>query len=108
MEDPRFISDRVTLEELDAINVEISVLSPRQRTDDPLSIQIGVHGIVITRGTASGCFLPQVAVQNNWSPEQFLRECCVHKAGLSPDAWRESDTSVELFASEVFSERELT
>ena len=87
------------LEKLDA---EISVLSPLKRTDDPLSLRLGVDGIYIKKGRASGCFLPQVATETGWSKEQFLGYCCSHKAGLPEDAWKDTDTDVYLFSAEVF------
>jgi AmmeMemoRadiSam system protein A len=102
--DPRFRSLPVTTDELGQITIEISVLSPMQRTNDPLSLELGVHGILIRRGFASGCFLPQVATEQRWTKEQFLSRCCAGKAGLAPDAWQEPDTEVHLFSAEVFGE----
>jgi AmmeMemoRadiSam system protein A len=100
--DPRFFVDPITADELEQLNLEISVLSPLKRTDDPLSLRFGVDGIYIKRGYASGCFLPQVATETGWSKEQFLSYCCAHKAGLSADAWRDPKTEVYLFTAEVF------
>ena len=59
--------------------IEISVLSPREKIDDPLAIELGVHGIYVQKGGRSGCFLPQVATEHNMSKEQFLSECCAGK-----------------------------
>ncbi len=100
--DPRFFADRITADELDQLDVEISVLSPLKRADDPLSLRLGVDGIYIKKGCASGCFLPQVATETGWSKEEFLSYCCAHKAGLPPDAWKDADTEVYLFTAEVF------
>ena len=100
--DPRFFADPISAGELDQLDIEISVLSPLQRTDDPLSLRPGTDGIYIKRGRASGCFLPQVATETGWSKEQFLSYCCAHKAGLAADAWREPDTEVYFFTAEVF------
>ena len=100
--DPRFMHDPITPDELDELDVEISVLSPLKRTTDPLSLRMGIDGIYIKRGRASGCFLPQVADETNWSKEEFLGYCCSHKAGLPPDAWKDPDTDVYLFTAEVF------
>ena len=105
--DPRFLGDPVTAAELSDLDVEISVLSPLRETDDPLSLEIGKHGIYITSGDQSGCFLPQVATRLGWNAEKFLTECCRGKAGLPPDAWRDPETTVRLFTAEVFSEHEL-
>jgi len=100
--DPRFFSDPITAEELDQLDIEISVLSPLQRTMDPLSLRLGVDGIYIKRGYATGCFLPQVATETGWSKEEFLSYCCSHKAGLPADAWKDPKTEVYLFTAEVF------
>lgn len=100
--DPRFLADPITVDELEHLDVEISVLSPLQQTHDPLSLRLGTDGIYIKKGHASGCFLPQVATETGWSREEFLSYCCSHKAGLSSGAWREPDTQVYLFTAEVF------
>lgn len=100
--DPRFVDSRITPEELDDLDIEISVLSPLKRTDDPLSLRLGVDGIYIKRGYASGCFLPQVATETGWDAEEFLSYCCSHKAGLPPDAWKDPRTEVYLFTAEAF------
>jgi AmmeMemoRadiSam system protein A len=101
-QDPRFFHEPITPEELDELDIEISVLSPLKKTDDPLSLRLGVDGIYIKRGWASGCFLPQVATETGWSKEQFLSCCCTHKAGLPPDSWKDPKTEVYLFSAEVF------
>ncbi|MBN1508684.1 MAG: AmmeMemoRadiSam system protein A [Sedimentisphaerales bacterium] len=100
--DPRFVTNPITAGEVNKLHVEISVLSPLQRVEDPLSLELGTHGIYIKRGYASGCFLPQVADETGWSKEEFLSQCCSHKAGLSPDAWKDPKTEVYLFTAEVF------
>ena len=101
-EDPRFVNHRIVPDELSRLHLEISVLSPLQRTDNPLDLRLGVDGIYIKRGHASGCFLPQVATETGWSQEEFLSICCAHKAGLPSDAWQDPQTEVYLFTAEVF------
>ena len=100
--DPRFFADPITAGELDQLDVEISVLSPLERTDEPLSLRLGIDGIYIKNGRTSGCFLPQVATETGWSKEEFLSYCCAHKAGLAADAWRNPETEVNLFTADVF------
>ena len=102
-EDSRFVFNRITSKELDSLNIEISVLSKLQKTDNPLSLRLGTDGIYIKNGMTSGCFLPQVAAETGWSKEEFLSYCCSHKAGLTPDAWKDKDTEVFLFTAEIFS-----
>lgn len=100
--DPRFFDHPLTVRDLPNLEIEISVLSPLQRTDNPLSLRLGVEGIYIKRGYAAGCFLPQVATETGWSKEEFLSYCCAHKAGLPAEAWKDPKTEVYLFTAEVF------
>lgn len=102
--DARFFANRITPKEVDKLDIEISVLSPLKRTDDPLSLRLGVDGIYIKKGYANGCFLPQVASETGWSKEEFLSYCCAHKAGLNPDAWKDKDTEVYLFNADIIEE----
>jgi uncharacterized protein len=100
--DPRFFDNQITADELQDLDIEISVLSELKKTANPLSLRLGIDGIYIKRGGYSGCFLPQVATETGWSKEEFLSYCCSHKAGLPADAWRDSKTEVFLFSAEVF------
>ncbi len=89
-EDTRFLP--VSPEEVDKIKIEISVLTPLQKVENPLKeIQIGRDGIYIRKGFRSGTLLPQVAVENNWDTEEFLKYCSKYKAGLDEDGWKEAE-----------------
>ena len=105
LEDPRFAHRRLTADDLSAIKVEISVLSPMERVRNPLEeVKLGVHGIYIRRGRRSGTYLPQVATDHNMTLEEFLSSCSASKAGLSPDAWKDPDTEVYVYSAQVFGE----
>ncbi|MCM8791637.1 MAG: AmmeMemoRadiSam system protein B [Candidatus Omnitrophica bacterium] len=103
--DPRFAP--LDLEELKEVEIEISVLSPLKKVDDPQEIILGKHGVMVRKGFRSGVFLPQVATETDWSKEEFLSYLCSHKAGLSPYAWKDKDTELYIFSAEVFSEEKL-
>jgi len=103
--DPRF--SKVTLEELKDIDIEISVLSPMKKTDNPDDIRLGIDGVLIRKGFRSGVFLPQVATETGWSRDEFMSNLCAHKAGLAPEAWKGDDVEIYTFTAEVFSEKEL-
>ena len=106
--DPRFLAHPVTARELDEIDIEISVLSPLERTQDPLKdVELGRHGICIQGPYGSGCFLPQVATETGWSKEEFLSQCCAHKAGMPADAWKSPEITVYRFEAEVFGEKDI-
>jgi AmmeMemoRadiSam system protein A len=106
-QDARFFGNQVTPDELKDIDIEISVLSPLTRIDDPMKIELGKHGIYIVnrRLDAAGCFLPQVATETGWSKEEFLTHCTRDKARLPPDAWRYPDTEVYVFTAEILEEK---
>jgi AmmeMemoRadiSam system protein A len=98
--DPRF--EPLRQEELPSTHIEISVLSA-PASGSPDAVEIGRHGLIITRGVRRGLLLPQVAVEHHLSREQFLDETCA-KAGLPPGAWKQPGTILQLFTAEVFSE----
>ncbi|MCD6423427.1 MAG: AmmeMemoRadiSam system protein B [Elusimicrobia bacterium] len=99
--DPRFRP--LSPEELSKIKIEISVLSPLKRVK-PEDIVLGRDGVVVKRGFRQGVYLPQVADETGWSKEEFLSSLCAHKAGLSPDAWKDPETQLYAFQALVFSE----
>ena len=103
-EDPRFYP--LTEEELDSIEIEISVLSPPKKITNIEDIKIGEHGLIIQKGPFHGLLLPQVAAKYNWTVKEFLEHTC-QKAGLSKNEWKDPETIIEIFTAEVFSESEL-
>ena len=84
LDDPRF--DPVTPAELSSLHIEISILAPLVDIA-PDQVEVGRHGLLISRGGRRGLLLPQVVDEWNWNREQFLRETCL-KAGLPADAWQ--------------------
>ena len=102
--DPRF--PPLSREELENIDLEISVMSPIEEVRDISDIVIGRDGLIISNGIRSGLLLPQVATEQNWNLEQFLENTC-YKAGLPGDAWQWKDTRIEKFSAQVFGEIDL-
>jgi hypothetical protein len=100
--DPRFMP--LMAAELSAVDFEISVLSALQTVQNIDEIEIGKHGLVISKKNARGLLLPQVATAYGWSQEQFVEETC-KKAGLKPDDWKRG-VSIQLFSALVFSEKQ--
>jgi hypothetical protein len=101
-EDPRF--SPVTLRELPALEVEISVLTPMQQVSGPDDIVVGRDGVLIKKGGRSAVFLPQVAPEQGWQRDEMLDHLSM-KAGMSAGAWREN-TIFLTFQAIVFSENE--
>jgi AmmeMemoRadiSam system protein A len=99
--DPRFPA--LGREELEEVEIEVSVLGPLQPVDRVEEIEVGRDGLIVSRGAARGLLLPQVATERNWDRQTFLAHTCL-KAGLPRDAWRAGAT-IERFEAEVFSER---
>jgi AmmeMemoRadiSam system protein B/AmmeMemoRadiSam system protein A len=101
-EDPRFSS--LSVEELDDIEYEVSVLSSPETIDDWRNIVLGEHGVIVAKGFRKGVFLPQVATETGWDLEQFLGELCENKAGLAREAYKnDPDLVIKVFKAEVFS-----
>ncbi len=109
IEDPRFPS--VTLEEMDNIVIELSILTPPEllMVNNPEDygdkIVIGRDGLIAERGWQRGLLLPQVPVDHdrNWDVETFLKHTC-QKAMLPADAWKNFDTKIYSFQAILFEE----
>lgn len=101
-EDPRF--RRVTIDEMKDVDIEISVLSVPRKAKNADEIEMGKHGVIVSRGMRKGVFLPQVATETGWDKVTFLEHLCRDKAGLSKDAWKDPDTTLEIFTAQLFEE----
>ena len=93
--DTRF--DILSVNELDEINIEISVLTPRKKIESINEIEIGKHGIYVQKDSQNGTYLPHVATQMAWNVEQFINSCAKEKAGISFEKYEE----LELFTYEA-------
>lgn len=102
--DPRFAP--LTLEELEQVNIEISLLSPLHQAASPAEIILGRHGVMIKLGAHNGLLLPQVARRRNWEVEFFLEQVC-RKADLPAAAWKDPEAAIFIFTADVFSEPQL-
>jgi AmmeMemoRadiSam system protein A len=98
-DDPRFMP--VGADELDGLEVEVSVLEPPRRIDDASEFVAGTHGIVVERADCRALLLPQVAPEMGWGETEMLEAVC-RKAGLRPDAWRDRATRLYVFESICF------
>lgn len=107
--DPRF--PPLKTDELDKIIIEVTILTKPELigVDKPQEylekIKIGRDGLIVEKGMFKGLLLPQVPVEQDWDVETFLSHTCM-KAGLTPDAWFESDTKIFKFSGQIFSETE--
>ena len=85
------------------VTIEISVLTPPQKIGSITQIEIGKHGLIISKGLRRGVLLPQVPVEWGWNRDEFLKAIC-QKAGLPEDAWKEG-ADLYIFTAQVFGER---
>ncbi len=90
--DDRF--KKVKVDELDKMELEISVLSPLKEINSKKEIELGKHGIFIRKGYNTGTFLPQVAEKTGWDVEQFLGHCARDKAGIGWKGWKKAELFV--------------
>jgi AmmeMemoRadiSam system protein A len=100
-QDPRFIP--VSDEEIDDIDIEVSVLTPPVQISSSDEVVVGRDGLIIQSGKYRGLLLPQVATKYGWGREEFLEETCM-KAGLPKDQWKNPQTKIYSFTAEVFEE----
>ena len=108
-DDPRF--PPLKAGELKEIDIETSVLSVPEAVsfadgeDLKRKLEPNVHGVILSLGARRSTFLPQV-----WKlipdKEQFLEHLCL-KGGMSPKAWEDPETTVEVYQAEVFGENDL-
>ena len=97
--DPRFLG--VEPGELAAMDIDVSILGPMERLDDPSAFRPGTDGIVVHRGGRRGLLLPEVADTVGHGPTDMLDACC-RKAGLPRGAWRESGIGLWVFRTHRF------
>jgi AmmeMemoRadiSam system protein A len=99
--DPRF--EPLTAEELEQVDIEVSILSPLRKIVSPAEIILGRHGLMVRLGQHQGLLLPQILRYHDWDVETFLAHVC-QKAGLSTEAWKDPAVEIYVFDAEVFSE----
>lgn len=87
--------------ELADLKIEISVLSPMRKISNIDEIVLGKHGVLIKKQGNAGTFLPQVAVQTNWTVEELLGHCARDKAHIGWDGWKTAD--IYIYEGCVFS-----
>jgi AmmeMemoRadiSam system protein A len=99
LNDPRFTTNRVTLDQLPNLELDISVLSPLQPAANPLDFDLLNDGIYLTISNRTGCFLPQVARETGWSREQLLGRLCSEKMNFPPKMWQHPAARLQKFTA---------
>lgn len=91
-------------EEIDSLEIEISVLTPPAPVKGASEIVTGRDGVIIEKNSRSAVFLPQVATEQGWSRNIMLEHLC-GKAGLPANCWKKG-AKFQTFQASVFSEAE--
>ena len=99
-EDPRF--PPVQREELAQLRIEISALTPMEPIS-PDVVEVSRHGLLLRWQGRSGLLLPQVAVDQGWSREEFLTGLC-RKAGVPDGTWLDDGAELLGFEAESWVE----
>lgn len=89
----------VQAEELDGMEVEVSVLSPLVPIESREQYSVAEHGIVLAKAGRRAVYLPKVASEQGWTKEETLTHLA-EKARLPSDAWREG-ASLWIFTAQV-------
>jgi hypothetical protein len=84
----------------EGITVEISVLSPMKRITQVGDFRLHEHGAMLKAKGRQGLLLPQVAIERNWSAEEFLQALGT-KAGAGSGAHLAPSTKICVFRAQV-------
>ena len=103
VQDYRFAYNPITVDEMDKIEIKISILSSLKPIHSVDEIEIGKDGIWIKKGNRSGTYLPEVATEQGWNAEQFAEHCAVEKAGLDRASWK-NDADMYIYSSIILKE----
>lgn len=99
LEDPRFTQERVTVDDLALLDIEVSVISPLMPAPSCMDFDPLNEGIYLIRGAQTGCFLPQVARETGWTREQLLDRLCTEKLDVPAGAWRDPGVTLMRFTT---------
>lgn len=84
-------SKTIQPDQLNELEIEISVLTPLKRIQSADEFIMGKHGIYMKKENSTGTFLPQVADKTGWTKEEFLGHCAHDKAGIGWKGWKTAE-----------------
>jgi AmmeMemoRadiSam system protein A len=105
--DPRF--PPVDRSEYKDLHIEISILTKPEKleynglNDLITKLEVGKHGVILSKGNASATFLPQVW-EDLSDKELFLSYLC-QKAGLHKDEWKKGALDIQTYEVEAFEDQ---
>jgi len=95
----------LTKDELNEIEIEVSILSPLEEIDSWKKINPGEHGVVMLDDFHQAVFLPQVATEQNWNLETMLKNLAM-KAGMNSNSYKNDNMRYLIFTATIFSEKD--
>jgi hypothetical protein len=85
------------------VEIEVHVLTPPRRIQDPKELHAGHHGGFLTFEEKRGLLLPAVASRHGMTTETFLRELA-RKAGVATDVYHGRGWELSVFCDQSFVE----
>ncbi|MBU6452158.1 MAG: AmmeMemoRadiSam system protein B [Cyanobacteria bacterium REEB67] len=86
-------------DELEHLEIEISVLTNPYPVAGPSEIRVGTDGVLLFCQGRQSVFLPHVATEFGWNLDETLSQLAI-KAGLPRQAWKSADAQFEVFQAE--------
>ena len=88
------------LEELDDIELSLSIISIPKAIVKTEEISLGVHGVIFKYKQAQSVFLPEVPIEQGWGRLDYLQQLSL-KANQRPDDWKKAELLI--FSTEKIS-----
>ncbi len=89
-------------DELDHITLSVSILSEQKELSNLEDIRLGIDGVIFEYEGHHALFLPEVAIEQNWTRGRMLSQLCL-KAGLPPTFYQEGKGVFHTFTTMHFS-----
>lgn len=92
--------------EIELLDIVVTVIGQVEKLRaaslrDLSALNIGKDGVMVVGLNTSAVMLPQVAVEMDLGPIQFVESAC-ESAGLTEDAWAGKNVSVYRFSTKIF------
>ncbi len=84
------------------VTLDISLLTPVRRVSSWKEVKLG-QGVILRLNGKTSTFLPEIAGEMGWAREKMLEELS-KKAGLPPDAYRDSQAQVYVYSTHKYGE----
>ena len=90
----------VRLDELEDIELSLSIVSIPKPIVQIDEIKLGVHGVIFKYDQAQSVFLPEVPVEQGWTLIEYLQQLSI-KAQKEPNDWKKAELLI--FSTEKIS-----